>query len=157
MLDVLRTLPGLMDKLPHAEAREAVVFALWRSIVGEQLFEKTLPVRLDGTTLVVAIAGVSWKKHLEALSGQMIYKLNAALGRSTIELINFRVDEKAVKNARSKHSDEVSDVEIERAIKAEIPAELKEAALKISDGELRERFLMAAGGCLLRKKFRNSN
>ena len=85
------------------EVREAVVFAAWRKIAGESLSEHTVPFRLFNKHLIVAVADKMWKRHLETLSGQMIFKLNSVLGQAVVTFIEFRVDEETLEAERAKH------------------------------------------------------
>src|SRR6185295_13381338 len=97
MNDLFGSLTGLLKEFgDNADVREAVVFAGWRKIAGEALREQTAPIALDNKRLIVAVTGEMWKNHLEDLSGQMIFKLNSALGDSIVTFIEFRVDEKLV-------------------------------------------------------------
>ena len=56
MLDLFRTLPGVLHDVKDIdEIRQAIVFAAWRRIAGESLFEHAVPAGLEDTTLVVAV------------------------------------------------------------------------------------------------------
>ena len=149
MLDLFRTLPGLMSDLEGSEVvREALVFAAWRRIAGEALAGHTAPVKLQGTTLTVAVSSLMWQRQLKDLGGQMLFKLNTALGSPTVSFIQLDIDESAVlreRGAASKPDDFYSQAE------QEITPELELAASKIEDEELRKQFLAAAGNCLVRK------
>jgi hypothetical protein len=156
MLDLFRTLPGLMSDLEGSEAlREALVFAAWRRIAGEALAGHTAPVRLEGSKLTVAVANLMWQRQLKDLGGQMLFKLNSALGTPIVSFIQLDIDEAAVVRERgSSVTDDES--ELERLAQREITPELVEAASKIDDVELRKRFLAAAGNCLVRRTRRES-
>ena len=135
------------------ELTEAVVFAAWRRVVGESLREQAVPFRLYRKTLIVAVAGETWKKHLEALSGQMLFKLNGALGKPAVTFIEFRIDEKTVEAERERlYHEQMSQLERERIAMKHVPPTLIEAAQKIQNESLRRNFLLAAGSCLARKK-----
>lgn len=139
------------------ELSEAVVLAAWRRIVGESLREQAVPFRLYRKTLVVAVASETWKKHLEALSGQMLFKLNAALGKPAVTFIEFRIDERTVFAERELlHRSQTSKLEQERIAMKHVPPSLIEAAQKIENESLRRNFLLAAGSCLARKAQRGS-
>lgn len=157
MFDIVRTLPGLMKEFAVGpEAREAIVFAVWRNAAGEQLAGQTAPLKVDDKRLIVAVSSKAWQRNLEDLSGQIIYKLNAVLGNRTIEFIEFQIDELAVVNARKRPDDEKPSKEVfEQMAAGEVSPELKESAERIDDPELRHRFLAAAGAALLLKKQRS--
>ena len=101
MNELFRLLPKLLSEHEDNETvREAVVFAVWRNVVGESLRENTVPFRLYKKQLIVAVADEGWKRHLESLSGQMIFKLNSALRAPEVTFIEFRVDQKTCAEAR---------------------------------------------------------
>ena len=153
MLDIFRTLPGLMtDGHAAEEFRQALVFAAWRRIAGEALAEHTAPIRLEGSTLTVAVRSLTWQRHLKDLGGQMLFKINAALGTPMVSFIQLDIDEREVTREREARAGreglDLSDAD------EQIDSELLYAASKIEDEELRKRFLAAAGNCLVRKSRR---
>jgi hypothetical protein len=152
MLDIFRTLPGVFDDIEGAEmVREAVVFAAWRRIAGEGLAEHAVPLRLENGRLFIAVPNLMWQRQLKDLCGQMLFKLNAALGTPTVSFIELVIDEQAVLSQRSNKS-AASEAELRSKAEREISPELADAADSIADEELRRTFLLAAGNCLLRKK-----
>src|SRR5688572_17297472 len=154
MEELLRALPGLIKEFDENETvREAIVLALWRKIAGEFLRDHAVPFRLYQKHLIVAVTSETWKKHLENLSGQMIFKLNSALGQAAVTFIEFRVDEKTVEQERSKNKKQtISDAEFEDMALDEVSVKLRRSADAIEDDNLRFQFLLAAGGWLSRKK-----
>jgi hypothetical protein len=154
MEELTRALPALIKEFDENETvREAVVMAVWRKIAGEILRDHAVPFRLFQKHLIVAVASETWKRHLESLSGQMIFKLNSALGQAAVTFIEFRVDEKTVLEERRKNKKQiVSEAEFEDAALDEVSQKLRRAADAIEDDNLRYNFLLAAGGCLVRRK-----
>ena len=154
MEDLFRSLPKLLKEMPDGEeVREAVVFAAWRKIAGESLRLHAVAFRLYGKHLMVAVASETWKKHLEFLSGQMIFKINSVLGQAVVTFIEFRVDEATVLQERRKTETSSLSVEELREIALdEITPKLRGAADAIEDDNLRYQFLLAAGSALARKK-----
>ena len=154
MNDLFRALPALLKQFDENEAlREAVTFAAWRRIAGETLRPHAVPLRLFQKHLIIAVSSETWKKHLEHLSGQMIFKLNSALGRAVVTFIEFRVDERAVAEERAKNrTSELSAEELEEIALEEVTPKMRRAADAIKDDNLRYQFLLAAGSCLARKK-----
>src|SRR5437868_10006102 len=97
MNELFRALPALLKEFDDNETvREAVAFAAWRKIAGESLRQHAVPFRLEQKRLTIAVKSETWRKHLEHLSGQMIFKINSVLGQAVVTFIEFRVDEKAV-------------------------------------------------------------
>jgi hypothetical protein len=153
MNELFRALPALMKEFEdNKTVREAVVFAAWRKIAGEALRFSAVPVRLSGKRLTVAVSGESWRKHLEHLSGQMIFKINSKLGSAVVTFIEFQVDEAKVKKERDKFQKiELKGISEDAALN-EITPKMRHKADAIKDDNLRYQFLLAAGSCLVRKK-----
>ena len=154
MNELFRALPALLKEFDDSdEVREAVVFAAWRRIAGETLRERTVPIRLYKKHLIIAVLSETWKKHLQQLSGQMIFKINSALGSAIVTFIEFRVDEKTVSDERVLNKKTVvSDFEMQENALNEVTAKMRRSADAIKDDHLRYQFLLAAGSCLARKK-----
>ena len=156
MLDLFRTLPGLLDDAEGSEiVREAIVFAAWRRIAGEALAGHTAPIKLKNSTLSVAVANLMWQRQLKDLCGQMLFKLNAALGAAAVSFIELEIDEDAVLRERERASRAATPRD-DRESAAEITPELMQSAAKIADEDLRRQFLLAAGSCLARRKRKSS-
>lgn len=151
---LFRALPKLLKELDDNEAvREAVVFAAWRKIAGESLAEHTVPFRLFNKHLIISVADKMWKRHLETLSGQMIFKLNSALGQAIVTFIEFRIDEQILENERARHrKNTMTDAEQTEIALEEVTPKLRHSADAIKDDNLRYQFLLAAGSCLARKE-----
>ncbi|HSK70664.1 MAG TPA: DciA family protein [Pyrinomonadaceae bacterium] len=154
MEDLFRALPALLREFEENESlREAVTFAAWRKIAGESLCEHAVPFRLYKKHLIIAVAHETWKRHLERLSGEMIFKINSVLGSAVVTFIEFRVDEKTVLQERMKNRKQTisEEEQIEIALE-EVSPKLRFSADNIKDDNLRYQFLLAAGSCLARKK-----
>ena len=154
MDELFRALPALLKEMSDNEPlREAVIFAAWRKIAGEGLKEKAIPIRLYQKHLIIAVESEMWKRHLESLSGQMIFKINSALGQAQVTFIEFRVDEETIREERSKRQKNLMDEEELREIALEqVTPNLRIAADAIKDDNLRYQFLLAAGSALAQKK-----
>jgi hypothetical protein len=154
MEDLFRSLPKLLKEFEDTEqVREAVAFAAWRKIAGDALSEHTVPFRLFNKHLIVAVTDKTWKRHLETLSGQMIFKINSVLGKAIVTFIEFRIDEETVRQERLKFAHRaLSDAEQEEEALEEVTSKLRHSADSIKDDNLRYQFLLAAGSCLARKK-----
>ena len=102
MNELFRALPALLKQFDENEdLREAVAFAAWRRIAGESLSPHAIPLRLENKHLTIAVSSETWKKHLQSLSGQMIFKINSVLGQAVVTFIEFRVDEKTILKERA--------------------------------------------------------
>ena len=154
MDDLFRALPALLKEFEDNESlREAVVFAAWRKIAGEALRERSVPFRLDLKRLIIAVESETWRKHLEHLCGQMIFKINSVLGQPLVTYIEFRVNEEIVKLERQKFNKHLIDEDELREIALEqLTPKLRRAADAIKDDNLRYQFLLAAGSSLAQKE-----
>ncbi len=154
MEDLFRTLPSLLRAAGESkEVCEAVTLVAWRRIAGEGLRGQAVPCRLLGKTLVVAVADTTWKKQLEAVSGELLFRLNSVLGRPVVTYIEFRVDMKIVRVERDSIATRTNQNAIdERQLLLTTSGEVSRAAKSICDEELRHQFLIAAGSCIERKE-----
>jgi len=154
MEDIFRALPKILRDSGESEPlREPLVFAAWKRIAGENLERNASVEALEEKRLVVAVPDEIWKRHLRSLSGQMIFKLNSLLGAEEVTFIEFRVNAKKFSAGREEQERKaVERLGFDRRSQAELTPSLREAAKKITDPELRELFLQAAGNCLVRKK-----
>jgi hypothetical protein len=148
------SLTGLLKEFgDNPDVREAVVFAAWKKIAGEALSLQAVPVELNDERLVVAVENKMWKRHLEDLSGQMLFKINSALGAPMVTFIEFRLDTKFFRTRdRERRRAQADEEGSAQAARAEITEKLRASAGAIRDEDLREQFLLAAGRCLARKK-----
>ena len=153
MQHIFRSLPEVFKDIDGGEfANEAVVFAAWRKIAGETLGQHAVPFKLIKKKLFVAVPDNNWRRQIEDLSSQMIFKLNSKLGSSLVTFIEFKIDAEIVEKARRKDDAETSKAEVNAIAKKEITSGLRQAAEAITDKKLRESFLLAAGSGLARKK-----
>ncbi|HEY0547407.1 MAG TPA: DUF721 domain-containing protein [Pyrinomonadaceae bacterium] len=154
MEDLIRSLPKLLRAAGEAEeVCEAAAMVAWRRVAGEGLRGQAVPFRLYRKTLVVAVADTTWQKQLEAVSGQLLFRLNSLLGQPVVTFIEFRVDLKTVQAERAAHAlKETNREEQERRALQKAAGQLGHAADAIHDEELRRRFLVAAGSCIERQE-----
>jgi hypothetical protein len=147
MISLLKMLP-MMIRLSgdSEEVREQATFVAWRTVAGPQVAYNCIPFRLYHKHLVIAVLDPAWKKQMERLSGQYLFRINSLLGGAYVTFIEFRIDRKTVLGSRR------PDEKIfEFNHTAEIEAELRSAADRIKDDSLREQFLRAAVKCLERR------
>jgi hypothetical protein len=147
MEQLLKVLPALLRAEGGSEQMaEAAVMAAWKHAVGEGLRDHAIPLRLDGKTLRVAVADAIWQKQLEAMSGQLLFRLNSLLGQSVVTFVHFVINPDAVRALR-KEKAEAKKVSDESPVGS---FELASAATSIADSELRKSFLRAADSCTRR-------
>lgn len=85
-------LPQVYRKLARdAAGQEALMLALWPTVVGPRLAAHARPVRLFGATLIVETEAQNWRKELAQLTGPIVRHLNAAAGGQIVQDVEFRV------------------------------------------------------------------
>jgi len=154
MDDLIRTLPKLLRAAGETEeVLEAAALVAWKRVAGEGLRTQAVPFRLYRKTLIVAVADATWQKQLEAISGQLLFRLNSLLGQAVVTFIEFRIDPKTVGVARAAaQAQETNRLEQERRALRSVSGEISTAAAAIHDHDLRQRFLLAAGSCIDRRE-----
>lgn len=78
------TRPAFKRRAPAATQ----VLTDWAAIVGPALADVTAPRRFQGGTLAIACSGAI-ALELQHLSGELIARINTALGRATVERLRF--------------------------------------------------------------------
>lgn len=154
MDDLIRALPKLLRAAGDTEeVLEAAALVAWRRVAGPELSRQAVPFRLYRKTLIVAVADSTWQKQLEAMSGQLLFRLNSLLGQAVVTYIEFRLDPKTVTAARdATRQEEAEREERERRALKRATGDLMNEALAIQDEDLRRRFLLAAGSCIDRRE-----
>jgi hypothetical protein len=156
MDQLINSLPALLRAAGNAEeVTEAAALAVWKRVAGEGLALQTLPLSLREKRLSVAVSDSVWQRQLEALSGQLLFRLNALLGAGTVRFIEFFVDPDAIQirwnqKRRGTEAAEASNVP------SPIPFELISAAATIHDPDLRRSFLGAASVAVRRRESRRN-
>src|ERR687889_1083180 len=103
MDDLIHALPKLLRAAGEAEeVAEAAAFVAWRRVAGEALRTSAVPFRLYRKTLVVAVPDITWRRQLEEVSGQLVFRLNSLLGQAVVTYIEFRVDPQTVRAERAR-------------------------------------------------------
>ena len=148
---LIRALPKLLRAAGETEeVLEVAAMVAWRRVAGAGLREQAVPFRLYRKTLVVSVLDATWQKQLEAISGQLIFRINSLLGQAAVTFIEFRVDPRTVRAARKQKGPDREGQE-RRALES-AAGQLSDAAEAIQDDDLRRRFLIAAGSCINRRE-----
>ena len=152
MEDLFQSLPKLLRAAGESEeVLEAASFAAWRRVAGEALRGCAVPFRLYRKTLVVSVPDTTWRKQLEQVSPQLVFRLNSLLGQAVVTYVEFRVDPKTVRAERERLGRTEYDRLEQEENALERAGEINEAAEAIHDEDLRRRFLLAAGSCMNRR------
>ena len=153
MDDLIRVLPKFLRAAGETEeVLEAAAMIAWKRVAGEGLRGQAVPFRLYRKTLIVAVADTTWQKQLEAVSGQLLFRLNSLLGQAVVTYIEFRIDPATVRAERAKHATEIDTETQERRALESASGQVSTAAEAITDEQLRRRVLLAAGSCIDRRE-----
>ena len=143
MDNILKLMPEIMRLSGNQEeVCEKAIYATWNLLVGEQVRRNCTPFRLFKKTLFIAAKDATWRKQLEQMSGQILFKLNSTLGAPYVTHLEFRTNPKLVNSTRNE------DPKVEFHNLPLHEAEVAPAASRIKDRDLRQAFLRAAGKCL---------
>ena len=146
MNQLIKSLPTVLRAAgDSAEVAEAAALAAWKHAAGDGLKEHAVPLRLEGRTLIIAVADRIWQKQLTSMRGQMLFRVNTILGQPLIGSLDFVIDPRVVKPR-------VEQPEQNEPLDNEVPLELWSAASSIHDKELRKSFLKTALLSLKRKR-----
>src|SRR5918911_1752111 len=103
MDDLFQALPKILHAAGESEeVSEAAAFAAWRRVAGEALRGSAVPFRLYRKTLVVSVPDATWRKQLEQMSPQLLFRLNSLLGQAVVTYVEFRVDPQTVNGERAR-------------------------------------------------------
>ena len=147
MRAIFQALPGLIDELKNAEALEAVVFVMWPKVAGVHLSQHSRPIRLENSTLYVAVADAEWKRECKQCAAEIVFKLNRSLGRSIVERVEIMIDRKMIDRPQVR-SKKAASVELSSF---SVGTSLMKASQNIADAVLRDHFLEAAAVCIDRR------
>lgn len=150
MIDLSRLIPKLLRA--HGGNPELAVKLAWSIAAGVGLRRHAVAVRWRERTLTVAVADALWQKQLEHMRAELLFRVNSCLGQKLVDALAFQINPKEVSAAQP-----VMAVEAAKAAPAPLPDELLFAANSITDQDLRERFVRAAGNCISRRDSRGQN
>jgi len=147
MIDAALLLPKILARAGDSrELNEAAAKIAWLRAAGDGLCEHAVPVRLDDTKLIVAVADAVWQKQLQPMSSELIFRINRLLRRETVKSIEFRINPAALGTRAA--------VQENNAGKSPqpLPDNVISSAAGIEDAELRNRFMRAAANCIDRRE-----
>ena len=158
MEQLINSLPALLQAAGDTkEIRETAAVVAWNHVAGETLRQQTAAIGLQQQRLIVAVSDAIWKRQLESMGGQLLYRLRSLLGPGVVTFVEFQVDPKAIRSAQNKRQAEdempsspAREMPSSPAREMPIPFELVAAAASIHDGKLRRAFLGAAMSCARR-------
>jgi len=81
-------LRGLLSEwLENPESRRVVLQRTWERAVGDAVKHRTKPLMSEDGVLTAEVTDTSWKPQLAAMSGELITKVNIALGKPWVRRI----------------------------------------------------------------------
>lgn len=145
MEEILDLLPTILRQIGYQETVcEKAVCAAWNRIVGEVVSANAVPFRLYEGRLIVLTSDATWKRQLEMMSPEILYKINRVLGADIVRFIEYRVDPYRIQAQRRR------EPEIRFRRLDEIIRDLEPLVRDLADPELRAAFLRAASKCIER-------
>lgn len=145
MEEILDLLPNILRQTGYQEAVcEKAVCAAWNRIVGDVVSAHAVPFRLYENRLIVLTSDATWKKQLEMMSPEILYKINRLLGADMVRFIEYRVDPYRI----AAHRHQEHEVRFHRL--DEIIRDLEPLVRDLADPDLRAAFLRAASKCIER-------
>ncbi len=144
MEDLFKAIPGLLDQIvPDRWNSQPLVFAAWKRAIGEPLRLRTRPIEFRDGRLMIAVGDRVWKRHLEDLSPDILYRVNSILGHGVITFLEFTVDRSAVGMPKAERLTQKN----ERGSRISTRHPASAASKAIADEGLRECFLQFAAAC----------
>ena len=90
--DLAGALAACLDRAA-GQPGAAAIWRVWADAVGQQIARRAQPVRLRGTTLVVAVASAPWMQELQLLKPTVLAALHARLPRALVRDLYFTLTE----------------------------------------------------------------
>ncbi len=150
MIDLSRLVPKLLRA--NGGNLELAVKLAWSLAAGAGLRRHAVPVRWRERILTVAVADAIWQRQLEHMRAELLFRVNNCLGQKLVDALAFQINPAEVSAAQP-----AAAVEEAKVPAAPLPDELLFAAKSITDQDLRERFVRAAGNCISRRDSRAAN
>ncbi len=146
MESIARLLPDMI-RLSNGqpEVLSAACRAAWALSVGDATLRASRAVALTDRTLTVAVQDARWKRQLEVLAPQILFRLNGLLRQPLVTRIHIIVDRKFVAAEKRRPSPAALPP-------VTLPTEMVESASVIRDEALRAQFLRLAAACLARDR-----
>ena len=146
MNSLLKLLPTMIRLSgDNEEVREQAVFTAWRAVAGKSLAHSCVPFRLYQKQLIIAVQDQVWKRQMEQVAGEFLFRINSLLSAPLVTYIEFRIDPHHVLQGR-----DASEQNFEFQHTAELASDLRDTAAQIKDEALREQFLRTAAKYLER-------
>ena len=83
----------LSEWMEKPQSRGPVLGRIWEEAVGEAVSRHCRPLILEDSVLMVEVTDLAWKPQLEAMSADLIRKVNTALGKPWVRRIVWVLDD----------------------------------------------------------------
>lgn len=80
-----------MGDLESGSGQIIDIWNAWTDVAGPLTAKNARPVELKGKILVVNVAGSVWLQELQFSNKETVEKINALLGKSVLEDIQYRI------------------------------------------------------------------
>jgi predicted nucleic acid-binding Zn ribbon protein len=81
----------LIGKLRLCATSEELARAAWPVAVGKRIAVHAVAVALDGSSLIVEVEDVVWRRHLVTLRDQILKRLYEVMGTGAVRSLEFRL------------------------------------------------------------------
>ena len=81
----------LAEWVENPKVQEPIVFAVWKRVVGEAVAEHSSPRAFAKGVLLIDVFDPTWGRVLEEMSPDLLGKLNGALGKRVVRVIEWRL------------------------------------------------------------------
>lgn len=88
----LQRLIGKLDR--GGKVTTAAVLEIWESLVGPEISKHTWVEGLRNGELLVSVDSSTWASELQAMSGQLVRRLQEDLGQTSLKSMRFTVTQK---------------------------------------------------------------
>ena len=92
---------GKLKLAKHGVSDEEMARAAWPVAVGEKIANRTNPVGLVRTRLVIEVEDAVWQRQLWTLRDQILNRLEQALGRRAVQELEFKIAPPRMKPVRA--------------------------------------------------------
>ena len=81
----------LAEWVENPDLREPIVFAVWKRVMGEAVTAHSSPHAFAKGVLIIDVIDPTWGRVLKEMSPDLLRKLNGALGKRVVRVIDWRV------------------------------------------------------------------
>jgi hypothetical protein len=126
----------VMDRILPERGRLRKILALWREMLGDEVFLNARPTSIRKNELFVTISDPIWQSELRYFTVELLEKINRIMPeKDRIKGIRFRVG--YMEGVMPDKDMEIKEEKRTEAVVDALPAELREPVLHVTDPALR--------------------